>query len=142
MARSLGHSDGHFTSLYKANRLEGLSRSLEASPIAIALIEMVDKHLGNSLCVFHGTAKNLLEELTKQRDNDQKGNKDRWVRSARGLTEAIKRQQPALKELSIDVKFSSKVERLGAERGYFVTITKTGNYSPNDYESAKSGDDI
>jgi hypothetical protein len=138
MAQSLGHDDGHFTALYMANRLDGLSRSIEASPIAVALTELVDGHRG-SLQVFHGTAKRLLDTLASKRESDQR---DGWVKSARGLTESIKRQQPALKEIGIDVSFGRKVERLGNERGYFVTITKTGNYSPNDYESAKSGDDI
>ena len=98
----------------------------------------MDGHRG-SLQVFHGTAKRLLDTLASKRESDQR---DGWVKSARGLTESIKRQQPALKEIGIDVSFGRKVERLGNERGYFVTITKTGNYSPNDYESAKSGDDI
>ena len=141
MARSLGHDEGHFTSLYKANRLEGLSRSLEASPVVVALIELVENHHGG-LQVFHGVVKKLYLDLTSAQAQNQKNNKDGWVRSPRGLTEAIKRHQPALKEIGITVIFGNKVERLGHERGYLVTITKTGNYTPHDYENAKSGDDI
>ena len=137
MAQSLGYDDGHFTTLYKANRLDGLSRSIEASPIAVALTELVDSHRGD-LQVFHGTAKRLLDTLSSRRDGDQR---DGWVKSARGLTESIKRQQPALKEIGIDVSFGRKVERLGDERGYLVTVTKTGNYTSSDYERAKSGSD-
>ncbi len=141
MARSLGHDEGHFTLLYKANRLEGLSRSLEASPVVVALIELVDKHHGG-LDVFHGTVKTLYSTLTGQQAQSQTNSKDGWVRSPKGLSEAIKRHQPALKEIGITVVFGNKVERLGVERGYLVTITKTGNYSPQDYAYASNGNDF
>ena len=141
MARSLEHDEGHFTSLYKANRLEGLSRSLEASPVVVALIEFVEKYHGG-LQVFHGAVKTLYTKLTEQQAQGQTNSKDGWVRSPRGLTEAIKRHQPALKEIGITVVFGSKVERFGTERGYLVTITKTGNYSPQDYANASNGNDL
>ena len=141
MARSLEHDEGHFTSLYKANRLEGLSRSLEASPVVVALIEFVEKYHGG-LQVFHGAVKTLYTKLTGEQAQSQTSSKDGWVRSPRGLTEAIKRHQPALKEIGITVVFGSKVERFGTERGYLVTITKTGNYSPQDYANASNGNDL
>jgi hypothetical protein len=47
-----------------------------------------------------------------------------------------------LKEIGITVLFGNKVERLGLERGYLVTITKTGNYSPQDYANTRDGNDI
>jgi hypothetical protein len=107
----------------------------------VALIELVDKY-HSGLQVFHGTVKKLYTELTGQQAQSQTNSKDGWVRSPRGLTEAIKRHQPALKEIGITVLFGNKVERLGLERGYLVTITKTGNYSPQDYANASNGNGL
>ncbi|MGZ8258791.1 MAG: hypothetical protein ACXWTR_06405 [Methylotenera sp.] len=65
MAQALGHDSGIFDALYKGNRAEGISRALEASPVAVAVRELVDNHSGVSLLVFTGTMKALLETLEK-----------------------------------------------------------------------------
>ena len=137
MAQSLGYRNGYFTDLYMANRSSGISRSLESSPAALAVIDKAHKHVGIAP-VFHGTTNRLYQELSESEKNRIEG----WPRSPRGLTEVLKRQQLALKEFGIDIVFSGKVERLGTERGYLITITRLGNNTKYDYEKVEAGDEF
>ena len=101
MAQALGHPTGTFDTLYKANRSEGISRALEASPVAVAVRELVDEHNGVSLLVFTGTMKALLERLEKYKQES-----NAWPKSPRGLGDVLRRQQPALTSLGIDIEIS------------------------------------
>ena len=101
MAQALGQPAGTFDLMYKANRAESIGRALEASPVAVAVRDMVEAHTGLSMLVFSGTMKNLLErlELHKQESHS-------WPRSPRGLGDVLRRQQPALSSLGIDIDIS------------------------------------
>jgi hypothetical protein len=98
MTQALGNAPGIFDTLYKANRTEGISRSLEASPVAVAVRELVDNHSGKSLLIFSGTMKSLLEILEKYKQESHA-----WPKSPRGLGDVLRRQQPALASLGINV---------------------------------------
>ncbi len=99
MAQVLGHQAGTFDVLYKANRAEGISRALEASPVAVAIRELVDNHAGVSALVFTGTMKALLETLEKYKQES-----NAWPKSPRGLGDVLRRQQPALASLGIVIE--------------------------------------
>ena len=101
MAQALGHPPGTFDTLYKANRSEGISRALEASPVAVAIRELVDDHNGISLMIFTGTMKALLEKLEKYKQES-----NAWPKSPRGLGDVLRRQQPALASLGINIEIS------------------------------------
>jgi hypothetical protein len=122
MAQALGHDPGTFDALYKANRAEGISRALEASPIAVAVMELVESHEGKSPEVYHGTMKGLLNTLEKYKQES-----NAWPRSAKGLGDVLRRQQPALLSLGIEIIASGRVERTESGRGLTVTIKKGGN---------------
>ena len=64
---------------------------------------------------YSGTLKKLLGKLDYYRSN-----RSSWVDSPRGLSEALKRQAPALRTVGIDVKFDPhrKID------GYHVQIFK------------------
>lgn len=115
MAQALGHKSGAFDKLYKANRSEGISRALEASPVAVALLEMVEEYNGLSTTVFTGTVKTLLSRLDKYKQEPNS-----WPKSGKGLGDALRRQQPALSTLGIGVELSGR-----KRDGYHVTIVKT-----------------
>ena len=123
MAQSLGHSSGTFDALYKANRTESITIALEASPVGLAIREMVDNHKGSSTTVFYGTVKNLYDALSI----DHKHNSESWPRSPRGLSEIVKRQSPALQSLGISVTQSTQRERTDTGRGLSIKIFKSGN---------------
>ena len=123
MAQSQGHDPGTFDTLYKENRSEGVSRALEASPVAVAVMELVDNHPGRLPEVYHGTMKGLLETLEKYKQESTA-----WPRSGKGLGDVLRRQQPALSSLGIEIISSGRVERVGGSRGLTVTIKKGGNF--------------
>ena len=123
MAQVQGHAPGTFDKLYKANRSEGISRALEASPVAVAVMELVDDHTGLSPTVFFGTMKDLLAALDKYKQES-----NAWPRSGKGLGDVLRRQQPALLSLGIEIISSGRVERVGGSRGITVTIKKGGNF--------------
>ncbi|MEY3289393.1 MAG: hypothetical protein RLZZ419_1635 [Pseudomonadota bacterium] len=123
MAQSLGHVRGTFDTLYKANRAEGVSRALESSPVAVAVMELVDDHTSSGLTVFFGTMKGLLEALEKYKQDS-----NAWPRSGKGLGDALRRQQPALSSLGIEIISTGRVERVNGSRGITVTIKKGGNF--------------
>lgn len=105
MAQALNNPSGTFDTLYKANRAEGISRALEASPVAVAIRDLVDDHGGLSLLVFTGTMKALLEALEKYKQESHA-----WPRSPRGLGDALRRQQPALASLGIGIEISKPLK--------------------------------
>jgi hypothetical protein len=122
MMQAQGHAPGTFDELFKANRQESAARAMEASPVAVAVREMVDAHQGQSAIVFHGTMKKLLADLAEYRHDT-----DGWPRSPRGLGDVLKRQSPALAALGINIETSNQVQRIGNERGLPVTIRKSVN---------------
>lgn len=107
MAQALGQPAGTFDLMYKANRAESIGRALEASPVAVAVRDMVEAHTGLSMLVFSGTMKTLLEKLDPYKQESHS-----WPKSPRGLGDVLRRQQPALSSLGIDIDIS-KPGRLG-----------------------------
>jgi hypothetical protein len=122
MMQAQGHEPGTFEALFKANRQASVALAMEASPVAVAVRELVDAHQGQSSTVFHGTMKKLLDELGKYRHDT-----DGWPRSPRGLGDVLKRQSPALAAIGIEIEAHNQVQRIDGERGLVVTIRKAGN---------------
>jgi hypothetical protein len=122
MMQAQGYEPGTFEALFKANRQESVARAMEASPVAVAVREMVDAHQGQSPTVFYGTMKALLDKLA-----DYRHDSDGWPRSPRGLGDVLKRQSPALAAIGIEIETSNQVQRIGNDRGLPVTIRKSVN---------------
>jgi hypothetical protein len=114
MMQAQGHHPGTFDALYKANRAESIKRALESSPVAVAVRDMVDSHNGLSLLVFTGTMKALLETLDTHKQESHA-----WPKSPRGLGDVLRRQQPALSSLGIEVEISKP-----GRQGIIVEIRK------------------
>lgn len=123
MAQTLGHPAGTFLELYKANRAENVAAALESSPVGVAIRELVDNYQGSSPVVFYGTVKALYDALSE----DYRHNVESWPRSPRGLSEALKRQTPALYSLGIEIQQSTQRETTATGRGLTVKIIKTGH---------------
>jgi len=119
MMQAQGKSSGEFTKLYRANLDEGISRAVESSPAALAIIEMAEVYAAPGQ-IFYGTAKTLLERLT----NDHKHDSESWPKSARGLTEVLRRQSPALARFGLHVTIGKKKERIGKSQGFPVTVKR------------------
>jgi hypothetical protein len=122
MMLAQGHEAGTFTSLYVDNRTESIAKSLESSPVAVAICEMVEKHATPSTLVYRDTMSNLLTHLSSNRTYGES-----LPRSPRALGDALKRQSPALASYGIVINVSHKAERINGTRGNIVEIRKGGN---------------
>lgn len=101
MCKAIGKPDGYFTDIFITNRKESISKAMEASPAALAIREMVEEHNALGAVVFAGTIKALLDRIEKY-----KTDAGAWPRSARGLGDILRRQQPALTTLGISIEIS------------------------------------
>lgn len=98
MMRASESKPGTFLGLYLGNRSESVSRSLDASPVACAIREMVEADNGRSSPVWDGPMGKLLDRLSDFRDGAEA-----WPKSARGLGDALRRQRPALAQIGIGI---------------------------------------
>jgi len=85
-----------FKDVFMTNRTESLRRSLESSPVAIAIQEFSDSQVK-----WSGTVKSLKNIL----DNDYHQQGEGWPKSPKGLSEALRRSAPALREIGIEIDF-------------------------------------
>jgi hypothetical protein len=81
--------DKDFVALFNRNRDEVVLRGVESSPVALALLKLIqarDK--------FEGTLSDLLNDLSNYVPSHF--DKNHWVKSPRGLGELLRRLAPAL----------------------------------------------
>lgn len=117
-----------FLNEYRERRKEGVSRTLEASPVAMAMQEFLRKRPSG----FTGTVQQLLNELEHYREDN-----DTWVKSAKGLADLIQRLKPALRQIGIHVSKDHKRGR----NGYGCALryeTPTYKNEPKSTESSAS----
>ena len=106
--RANGKSPGVFLADYQKNREAAILQSIESSPVASAVFEM-SQHKD-----FNGTVGELLDNLDRYRPKGDTG----WPKSAKGLSDLLKRFAPPLRLMSVTVEFSEK----RINRGRIVTI--------------------
>lgn len=99
VARVLGHRPRHFIELYAEHRRECIRRTIDASPVALAIVRMVES--GRS---FRGTVGDLLDLLNRERPEHEAN--EYWPRSPRGLGDALRRYAPALAQIGIKAEVS------------------------------------
>ena len=113
VAQALGRPAENFMSAFEAMKAEAISRTIDASPVATALLEYLedrpDRHR-------EYTVKGLFESLTRPDGGEA------WPRSPKGFADALRRAAPALRTFGVLVKFAGN--RGGHAR---VTVRK---YSP------------
>ncbi len=114
MTLATGGKAGDFMQVYSANRTDSVARSLESSPVAVAIRAMAEAHKHPTDPVFSGTMGNLKRDLDQRRDNAEA-----WPRSPRGLGDVLRRQLPALAQVGIKIEIG-KAGRDGVQ----VTIRK------------------
>ena len=117
MMQSYGEDAGFFTDLYANNRAKSIAKAMESSPIAIAICALVEKTM--STLVYRGTIQDLLSKLSSEKSQDES-----FPRSPRGLSDALKRQAPALLTCGIEITIGNSPERINGSRGTVVEIRK------------------
>lgn len=128
VARALGYGAGVFLEAYETHRRGSIRRVIDASPVAAAIVRLVDG--GGS---FRGAVGDLLDLLNRNRPEHEPG--DFWPRSPRGLGDALRRYAPALAQLGVRVEVDSHTRHAGRvmcdvgrmQSAFFAAAGKAGN---------------
>jgi len=119
MMQAQGDKPGAFTALYGENIQESVSRAIESSPVAVAVLQMTEE--SPYQVVFEGTYKELLDRLLKY-----KADGEGWPKSEKGLAGSLKRQIPALQSVGVIVIPERGMKQ--SKKGRTVTIKKSGEH--------------
>jgi hypothetical protein len=109
--RALDIEHRTFVDCYRENRADSLTRSIDTSPAALAVLDMMEKREK-----WSGTVKQLKAEL----DDYHKQYGEGWPQSPRGLADILRRMSPAMKESGVEVDFSAR-----RRDGVHVTLKRT-----------------
>lgn len=112
MMQAEGSEPGAFLELYRANRERSVLLALESSPVAMALEAYTANWPVNRSATY--AMGDWLEELETYRPNS-----DAWPKAAKGLGDALRRAEPGLRVLGIEVHFGNR-----SNVGYLVTVRR------------------
>jgi hypothetical protein len=91
---------GTFTRAYAANRRAAIESVIDADPVASRVRDiMADRH------IWIGTAADLLNYGSRRQGDYDWHNRNGWPRSPRALAGRLRRAQPGLRSLGIDIVF-------------------------------------
>ncbi|WP_051913689.1 toprim domain-containing protein [Thermorudis peleae] len=116
---ALGEELGaQFLARYCENRRETGTTVLDASPLAAAILAMLET--GGD---WRGTAQELLDDLEAQADEETRRKRERmrsWPKTARGLAGEVRRLAPALRQHGVAVEFV----REGHDRRRLIVLAR------------------
>jgi hypothetical protein len=101
VAVAAGSAPADFLREFNASRQESLSRTIDASPVAAAVVDMVEARPEG----MTATVKEILLSLELYRPTGC----DSWPKSPKGLGDAMRRAAPALRQIGIECKCLGKV---------------------------------
>ncbi|RQQ60277.1 toprim domain-containing protein [Burkholderia stagnalis] len=94
-----GRPAGTFLREYNDRRRESVHRTLEASPVAMAMLAYLDANPGG----FEGTIGRLLDVLVGFRQDTEA-----WPKTPKGMGDAFRRVAPALRQIGIAATISDR----------------------------------
>lgn len=100
VAEAAGRRPEDFMREFGASRQESLARTIDASPVAAAVVDLLEARPQG----MTAPAKDILLTLEQYRPTGC----DSWPRSPKGLGDALRRAAPALRQLGIDCKCLGK----------------------------------
>jgi phage/plasmid primase-like uncharacterized protein len=118
VAEAMGRRAEDFLTEFEEMRVESVARTIEASPVALALIEFLEDRPDRE---GERSAKQWYEGLTKP------DGAEAWPRSPKGFSDALRRAAPALRSIGIYVSRPRK-----SHGSKVITITRkvAGTKSP------------
>ena len=102
MERALGEPAGEFLRQFHASRQESIARTIDASPVATALVEWFEARAGRSVEL---AAKSLMLEVERFKPQGAEA----WPKTAKGFGDALRRAAPSLRYTGIEVRSLGKV---------------------------------
>jgi hypothetical protein len=100
VARSAGRDSAEFMDKFKELRAETVARTLDASPVAAAVVDMIEADPAG----ITQPVKAILNRLERYKPTGA----DAWPRSPKGLGDALRRAAPALRQMGIECKCLGK----------------------------------
>ncbi|HAU1490450.1 TPA: hypothetical protein F8S49_11380 [Legionella pneumophila] len=98
----LGRTGEDFLSIFNSSRQESIARTIDASPVATALIEWFEKR-------DRQTTSLPIKTLFAQVESSRIGGSDNWPRSPKGFADALRRAAPALRQMGIECRSLGKI---------------------------------
>lgn len=114
--RTLNLSDGVFLRAYLGNRSAANELALEASPVAVAIVSLLDREIS-----WKGTASELLAALNLEATEDAQRQRS-WPTSPQRMSGLLRRLAPNLRAAGIHVANQS---REGGSGRRMITLEKT-----------------
>jgi hypothetical protein len=111
---SFGWKEGTFMRAYENNRLRLIDIAIEADPVALAVIDMIEKENGYK---WSGKASDLLEIL-KSKVGEQVTRLKSWPKQPNFLSNNLRRCATSLREKGISIEWIKSGDRI-------ITIAKT-----------------
>lgn len=102
IAEVIGQTGDEFLEAFNACRNESIARTIDASPVASALIEWFERRNQQKTDLPLKTLFNQVE-LCKPNGSDS------WPRSAKGFGDALRRSAPALRQMGIECRSLGKI---------------------------------
>jgi hypothetical protein len=137
IARCLGYEPGKFTETYNRNIGFTNEEAIESSPVATALIELMD-----SIPVWTGKASGLKIQLSDLIESKREYSKN-WPKSPRALRERLKEIEPNLKEVGIVISYKedshTKSDTLIIVNNNYITKDQTFWATFEELEAEESG---
>ncbi len=99
--KALAQPAGAFMRQFNARREEAIARTIDASPVAAAVVEWFEKNRGGRTA----TVKEWLLTLEREKPLGC----DAWPRSPKGLGDALRRAAPALRQMGIECRALPKL---------------------------------
>lgn len=94
LAKASGAQPQEFLDQFKVTRAETVARTLDASPVAAAVLEFVDAHP-------YGIEASVKDILTRLEQFKPAG-AEAWPRTPKGLGDALRRASPALRQMGVE----------------------------------------
>ncbi len=96
LAKAAGSNPSDFLAQFKATRAETVARTLDASPVAAAVLEFIDVNPSG----IEASVKDILTRL----ETYKPAGAEAWPRTPKGLGDALRRASPALRQMGVDCK--------------------------------------
>lgn len=96
LAKASGVHPGEFLEQFKATRAETVARTLDASPVAAAVLEFIEANA-------YGIEASVKDILTRLETYKPMG-AEAWPRTPKGLGDALRRASPALRQMGVECK--------------------------------------
>lgn len=96
VAKAAGRLESEFLEVFNRRRDEAISRTIEASPVATALIAYIEKYPSGT----RDTAEGIMRAVDHLRPL---GAGDAWPRTPKGFADAMRRAAPPLRQFGIEV---------------------------------------